>query len=156
MKRMADTTKVESIKEELEDHPDIALSNPDGIDPAIQIFQIYGPFFFGAADKFANTIQQNVTPTRVVIVRMRHVPFIDATGYHALFRTYSYCRKHRILVLFTHVQHQPHELMERHNFIDLVGKDNFCENIEAALERANAYVELHKKFPVKKAAAISH
>jgi SulP family sulfate permease len=152
MKRMADITKVESIKQELEDHPDIALNNPEGIDPAIQIFQIYGPFFFGAADKFAKTIQENDIPTRVMIVRMKHVPFMDATAYHALFKVYSYCRKRRILVLFTHVQKQPYELLERHSFIDLAGRDNFCDNIESALVRANAYIELHKKFPSKKLA----
>lgn len=150
MKRMADITKIESIKSDLEDSPDIALSNPDGIDPAIQIFQVYGPFFFGVADNFATTIQQNVSDTHVMIIRMRHVPFIDATGYHALFKTYSYCRKHRILLLFTQVQEQPFELMDKHGFIELSGKDNFCEDIEHALVRANAYVALHKKFPLNK------
>lgn len=150
MKRMADTTKIESIKSDIEDSPDIALSNPEGIDPAIQIFQLYGPFFFGAADKFTDTIQENITQTHVMIVRMRHVPFIDATGYHALFKTYSFCRKHRILLLLTHVQEQPYKLLEKHGFIELAGKDNFCGNIDTALIRANAYVELSRKFPMKK------
>ncbi len=152
MKRMADITKVESIKDELEDSPDIALNNPEGINPAIQIFQVYGPFFFGAADKFTNIIHDNITPTRVMIIRMRHVPYMDATGYHALFKTYSYCRRHSILLLFTQVQSQPYELMTKHGFIDLAGKDNFCEDIEHALIRANAYVELNNKFPVRKLA----
>ncbi len=149
MKRMADMTKVESIKSELEDSPDIALINPEGIDPAIQIFQIYGPFFFGAADKFTNTVRDNITPTRVIIIRMRHVPFMDATGYHALFKTYSYCRKRSILLLFTQVQSQPYELMDKHGFIELAGKDNICEDIEHALIRANAYLELNMKYPIK-------
>ncbi|HBR02583.1 MAG TPA: sodium-independent anion transporter [Ruminiclostridium sp.] len=142
MKRMADMTRIESIKDELKCSSDIALSNPDGIPKAIQIFQIYGPFFFGAAEKFMDTIQENLDPTKVMIIRMRHVPFMDATGYHALFKTYSYCRKHRILLLFTQVQPQPLELMERYGFIELISKDNFCDDIEQALVRANAYVEL--------------
>ena len=57
MKRMADTTTVTSIREQLQDQPDFALANPDGLDPRIQVFQIEGPFFFGAADTFANTIK---------------------------------------------------------------------------------------------------
>lgn len=148
MKRMADTTKVESIKDDLEETPDLALNNPEGINPAIQIYQIYGPFFFGAADKFTDTIHENITPTRVVIIRMKHVPFMDATAYHALFKTYSYCRKHRILLLFTQVQEQAFNLLTNHGFIELVGRDNFCDSIENALIRANAYVELHQKYHV--------
>lgn len=152
MKRMADYTKVESIKEDLEDSSDIALYSPEGINPAIQIYQIYGPFFFGAADKFTNTIQYNEKPTRVLILRLRHVPFIDATGYHALFKAYSYCRKKRILVLFTQLYDQPYKVLKNHGFIELVGADNFCENVEQALVRANAYIELQQKFPSKKLA----
>ena len=152
MKRMADYTKVESIKEDLEDSSDIALYSPEGINPAIQIYQIYGPFFFGAADKFTNTIQYNEKPTRVLILRLRHVPFIDATGYHALFKAYSYCRKKRILVLFTQLHDQPYKVLKNHGFIELVGADNFCENVEHALVRANAYIELQQKFPSKKLA----
>ncbi len=150
MKRMADITKVESIKSDLEDNPGITLSNPEGIDPAIQIFQVYGPFFFGAADKFTNTIQDNISKTYVMIIRMRHAPFMDATGYHALFKTYSYCRKHKILLLFTQVQEQPYGLLNRHGFIELVGKDNFCDSIEYAMVRANAFVYLNRKFPHNK------
>lgn len=147
MKRMADTTKIESIKNDLEDTPDLALNNPEGIDPSIQIYQIYGPFFFGAADKFTDTIHESITPTKAMIIRMKHVPFMDATAYHALFKTYSYCRKHRILLLFTQVQEQVYGLLDKNGFIELVGKDNFCENVENALVRANAYIELHKKYP---------
>lgn len=150
MKRMADNTKIESIKSDIEENPSISLGNPDGIDPAIQVFQIYGPFFFGAADKFIQTIQDNVATTHVMIIRMRHATFMDATGYHALYKTYSYCRKHKILLLFTQVQKQPYDLLSRHGFIELAGKDNFCSDIEHALIRGNAYVELNRKFPLKK------
>ncbi len=150
MKRMADYTKIESIKSNLEEDPNITIGNPDGIDSSIQIFQIYGPFFFGAADKFIQTIQENISKTYVMIIRMRHATFMDATGYHALYKTYSYCRKHKILLLFTQVQEQPYDLLTRHGFVELIGKDNFCTDIEHALVRGNAYVELNKKFPLKK------
>jgi len=150
MKRMADNTRIESIKNDIQEDPGIILTNPEGIDPSIQIFQIYGPFFFGAADKFIHTIQDNIAKTYVMIIRMKHATFMDATGYHALFKTYSYCRKHKILLLLTQVQKQPHELLKRYGFIDLIGKDNLCPDIEHALVRANAYVELNRKFPLRK------
>jgi len=146
MKRMADSTTIQSIKEELQDQPDIALVNPDGIDPRIQIYQIDGPFFFGAADSFTNTIQENIAPTRVMILRFRHVPFMDATAYQALSKVYSYCRRHRILLMFTQVQEQPMAMLEKNGFIDLAGRENFLVNMEAALPRAAAYMELHEKY----------
>jgi SulP family sulfate permease len=150
MKRMADSARVESIRNDLEDSPDTALGNPDNIDPAIQIFQVHGPFFFGAADKFTDTLLENISPTRVIIIRMFHVPFMDETGYHALFKTYSFCRKHKILLIFTQVQPEPLDLLEKHGFVELVSRDNFCDNIEQALVRANAYIELQKRFPANK------
>jgi len=147
MKRMADLTSMESMKEELTESPEIGLDNPEGIDPSIQIFQMRGPFFFGAADKFTSTVQDNIKPTRVMIIRMKHVPFMDATGYHALYKTYAYCRKRRILLLLTHIQQQPMSVLEKHGFVELAGKDNFCANIEEALVRAKAYVELTQRYP---------
>jgi SulP family sulfate permease len=150
MKRMADNTKVESIKNEIQESSGITLANPEGIDPAIQVYQIYGPFFFGAADKFIQTIQDNISATNVVIIHMRHAAFMDATGYHALYKTYSFCRKHKILLLLTQVQKQPYELLCRNGFVELIGKDNFCPDIEHALVRGNAYAELNRKFPLRK------
>ncbi len=146
MKRMADSTTIQTINEELQDQPDFALSNPEGIDPRIQIFQIDGPFFFGAADAFANTLQDNIKPTQVIILRFRHVPFMDATAYQALYKVYVYCRRHKILLMFTQVQEQPMAVLVNNGFIDLTGKENFLENIEAALPRAQAYLELHEKY----------
>lgn len=150
MKQMSDVTRIESIKAELEDRHDIVLNNPEGINPSIQIFQVYGPFFYGAADKFTSTVQQNISRTHVMIIQMNNVPFMDETGYHSLFKTYSFCRSRRILLLFTHVNMQPISVMEKHGFIELVGKDNFCPDIENAIERANAYIELQSKYNYRK------
>ncbi len=146
MKRMADSTSIQSIREDLQDQPDFALTNPDGIDPRIQIYQIDGPFFFGAADSFANTIQDNIAPTQVLILRFRHVPFMDATAYQALYKVYTYCRRHRILLMFTQMQDQPLAILEKNGFLELAGRENFMPNIEMAMPRAQVYLELHEKF----------
>lgn len=150
MKRMADTTTVTSIREQLQDQPDFALANPEGLDPRIQVFQIEGPFFFGAADTFANTIVENIAPTRVLILRFRKVPFMDATAYQALYKIYLYCRRHGILLMLTHVREQPLQLLERNGFVDMAGRENFFENIDLAMPRAKAYLELHEQFGHKK------
>ncbi len=146
MKRMADSTSIQSIRVDLQDQPDFALSNPDGIDPRIEIYQIDGPFFFGAADAFTNTIQDNIKPTRVLILRFRHVPFMDATAYQALYKVYTYCRRHRILLMFTQMQEQPLSILTKKGFIELAGPENFLPDIESAMPRAIAYLELHEKF----------
>ncbi len=126
------------------DMSDFVLDTKTGIDPSIQIFQIYESFFFGAADNFTNITKQNIAPTHSIILNMKSVSFIDATDYHALFKIYSYCRRHKILLLFIHVQMQPLAVMEKNGFIELISRDNFCCSMDAALERANAYIELIK------------
>jgi SulP family sulfate permease len=151
MKKMADNTTIESVTEDIISN-EIMASNSDPIDPSIQIFQIYGPFFFGAADKFTDTIHENTVRTKALIIIMRHVPFMDETGYHTLFKTYSYCRRHKILLLFTEVCPQPYKLMEKYGFIELIGKDNLCKSLDYALERASAYIELNKKYSGKEKA----
>ena len=156
MKRMADNTTIESIRDDLQDQPDFALANPEGIDPRIQVYQINGPFFFGAADTFANTIQENIAPTRVMILRFRRVPFMDATAYQALYKVYTYCRRHRILLMFTQIQEQPLALLEKNGFVDLAGRENFFENIESAMPRANAYLELHDQYGRNKSRTKHH
>lgn len=127
------------------DMTDYVLDKKNGIDPSIQIFQISESFFFGAADKFTNIIQRNITPTHAIILNMKYVSFIDETDYHAIFKTYSYCRKHRILLLFVNVQMQPLSVMEKNGFIELISRDNFLSSTDAAVERAKAYIELTKQ-----------
>lgn len=142
MKRMADVTEVQGwkYKEDGEDDasPDaIALKDvPQGT----SVFEICGPMFFGAADKFMNVVSN--TNDDVVIIRMRGVPAVDATAYQSFVNIYNVCKKNDITLILSHVNEQPMHALTKAGFIQLIGEENVCKNIDAALERAE---ELCKK-----------
>ena len=73
-----------------------------------------------------------------MILRMRSVPALDATALHNMQKFYDRCKKSNITLILSHVVEQPYRAMEKAGFVDLVGKDNFCKNIDEALERAES------------------
>ena len=90
--------------------------------------------FFAAADKF---MEISLDPSiNVIILRMRSVPAMDVTALHTLESVLETCKKHNIVLLMSHVQEQPMSMMKRAGFDKAVGVENFCENIDAALARA--------------------
>lgn len=93
--------------------------------------------FFGAVDKLLRLKHRALkAETRVVVIRMRSVPAIDATAMNTLRDVTRDLMNSDISVIFSHVLSQPRALMEKNGFLDMVGAENFCENIDAALERA--------------------
>ena len=102
----------------------------------VRVYEISGPMFFGAADQIANITLKDFT--KVLIIRMRGVPELDATAMHSLEGLYERCKKNNVKMVFSHVNERPMRLMEKAGFIEAVGADNFCAHIDAALERANA------------------
>ena len=130
MKRMADVTSVSSwISDEEAD--DIRLKK---IPENTYVYEIIGPVFFGAADKIADMVKS--AKKGVVIIRMRSVPAIDATGLHTFETIVKKCAKKNIAVIISHVNEQPMHAFVKSGIYDRIGKDNFCDNIDAALERA--------------------
>ena len=89
MRRMAEVTNVSIVTRELSDGADDELTDPNAIrrrvvPKGVDVYEINGPFFFGAAEQFKDTIGQIAAKPKVLIIRMRHVPAIDSTGLHAL------------------------------------------------------------------------
>lgn len=141
MKRMSDVTNVSSwrylqdaLPEEENDPERLALKVvPEGT----EVFEVSGPMFFGAVDKLLRLKHRAMkAETRVVVIRMRSVPAIDVTAMNTLRDVTKDLMNSDISVIFSHVLSQPRSLMEKNGFLDMVGKENFCENIDAALERA--------------------
>ncbi len=137
MKRMSDVTDVMSWKYIDEDE------DPDSINLRIvpehtHVYEINGPMFFGAADKFMK-ISQEESSVKCIILRMRSVSAIDVTALHSLQKVYEKCKKNDMILVLSHVNEQPMKVMEKAGFDTMIGRENFCDHIDDALKRAESF-----------------
>ena len=157
MKRMADVTDItcwtyaddyHSVQEENENYEED--SDTENISLKVVpkhtlVFEVNGPLFFGAADKI-NGIALNIEED-ILILRMRSVPAMDATALRTLENVFDTCKKNNTALIFSHVNMQPYSVMEKSGFVNKVGKDKFCKNIDEALSLAES---LEKEFHLKR------
>ncbi|MGM9608189.1 MAG: SulP family inorganic anion transporter [Oscillospiraceae bacterium] len=138
MKRMSDETNVFGWKtvDEANDPDSIRLKT---IPADTMVYEITGPIFFGASDKVAGIFAQS--KEKVVVLRMRSVPAVDATGIHAFETILKTCRKKGITLVMSHVNEQPMKVLRKAGMVEAIGEENFCPNIDAALARAKAITE---------------
>lgn len=101
------------------------------------VYEIFGSLFFGATTEFLNFTHEE--GKSVLILRMRNVPAMDISGLEALEETFEICKKRKMTLILSHVNEQPHHVMEKAGFIEKIGRDNICKNIDASLERANHF-----------------
>jgi sulfate permease, SulP family len=106
----------------------------------VLVYRIEGPFFFAAAEKLETALARHSTVPRVVIFRMRNVPAIDATGLHTLELIFDKFQRKGTQLVFSGVQPQPMKVLYNAGFVDKVGLDSICANIDVALERARQIV----------------
>lgn len=138
MKRMADESSVKGW--EYID-PD---NDPDSIElkkvpKNVRVYEINGPMFFGAADRITDITLKEFT--KVLVIRMRAVPALDATAMHSLEQLYDKCDKNGVKMVFSHVNEQPMKTMQKDGFVKRVGEENFCPHIDDALKRAEEISE---------------
>lgn len=139
MKRMSEVSNISVVTRELED-PD-EISDPNSIDKkqipdGVEVFEINGPFFFGAAKKFKEQMSFVENPPKIRIIRMRNVPAIDATGLQTLKDFYYDAAKHNTKMLLSGVHAQPLFAMTQAGVLDLFGEENVLGNIDDALDRS--------------------
>lgn len=132
MKRMAEVTEVKEWEYIEDSGDDQGRMKP--VPPHVMVYELTGPIFFGAADKIPH-IERN-TGRKVLILRMRAVPAMDITAINSMHRLYDECKSKGIQMVFSHVNEQPMEVFQKSGMYDLVGAENFCDNIDAAIERA--------------------
>ena len=147
MRRMAEVTNVSAVTRELEDVHDNYATDPDGVrrrsvPKDVEVFEINGPFFFGAAESFRETLGQIGRKPKVLIVRMRNVPAIDSTGIHALKEVVHRARHDGTLVLLSEVHTQPLVAISRSAAIEDIGAENVFGNLDDALNCARAHLGL--------------
>ncbi|HMP90295.1 MAG TPA: sulfate permease [Kiritimatiellia bacterium] len=140
MKRMSEVTHVGFIDREVRDDdrdPAGLRVESDRVIPAdTEVFEIYGPFFFGATDRFKDAMRELKRKPKALILRMRHVPVIDATGMAALEDVLNKCRREKTQLILSGVHPQPRTALERAGLIDKIGEENIQLHFDAALNRA--------------------
>lgn len=139
--RMAQISNVESISNEIEGEDPEELPARSRylrhIPDNVEVFDVQGPFFFGAVEQFKDRVFRALEhDIDYVLLRMRLVPALDASGLHVLEDFLTYCQRHNVTLLLCGVQAHPIKVIRRDKmFITALGEDNICENIDAALLR---------------------
>lgn len=143
IKRVMETTKISVITDQIDPNAemDIAVHEEQLIIPeGIEVYEINGPYFFGIATKFEETMAQLGDRPKVRIIRMRKVPFIDSTGVHNLTMLCRLSQKEKITIILSGVETQVHEALKKSGFYELLGEKNICPNINVALDRAREVI----------------
>lgn len=138
IKRIMETTEITAIKEEIhvEDEAGIMHDESITIPAGVEVYEINGPYFFGVATQFEELMSDFRDKSKVRVIRMRKVPFIDSTGIHNLSNFCEMSLKNKIVVVLSGVNPQVHSALHKAGFYDLVGEKNICPNINVALSRA--------------------
>ena len=136
LKRMSDIAEVRqwtyigsSEDEKLSEDVDLKYVPKNTI-----VYEVFGALFFGAANIF--TSFKHEEGKNVLILRMRNVPVMDISGVEALEEILETCKKRNLTLILSHVNEQPYHAMEKAGFVEKIGAENICENIDASLERA--------------------
>lgn len=106
---------------------------------SVRVYEINGPMFFGMTDRITDISVKSFT--KYLIIRMRGVPSLDASGMNALENLYDYCTENGVKLIFSHANEQPMKTMRRAGFVDLVGEEHFRVNIDDAIEHARELIE---------------
>jgi len=147
MRRMAEVTNINVLTHEFRDPVDDFERDPNAVrrrvvPEGVEVYEINGPFFFGAAEMFKDRLGRISGKPKVLILRMRHVPAIDSTGLNALRDLVHRSRRDGSLVILSDVHAQPVVAIERSGLYADVGEENIHGNIDDALNRARAHLGL--------------
>lgn len=147
MKRMSDYSKTVQLtalfKEQTSEFPE--RSDPDAIahkkvPVGVEVYEIQGPFFFGAADMLKDLLVNLEKPPKVFILRMRHVPLIDASGMNALREFYHKCHNNKTILLLSGIHGQTEKDLKSFGMTRLIGESCIFPHIDAALAKASQLI----------------
>jgi len=147
MRRMAEVTNVSAITREFDEDADDGEGDANAVrrrvvPPGVQVYEINGPFFFGAAEKFKETMTQLRDRPKVLILRMRNVPAMDSTGLHALRDVVTRFRGAGTRVVLSEVHAQPMVALQRSALGEEVPEEDLVGNIDDALNQARVHLGL--------------
>ncbi len=141
MRRMSETTDVKVISDEInpdEEYSSLELGNLEHltIPKGVEVYEINGPYFFGAGNRFEEIMATFGDRPKVRVIRMRKVPFVDSTGIHNLTNLCLMSKKEGIQIVLSGVTQKVDAQLTKAGFQDIVGTENICSHIDLALARA--------------------
>ena len=140
MRRMAETTEVRAILDEIDLNEDADMERGNlehlTIPEGVEVYEINGPYFFGAGNRFEDIMSRYGDRPRVRIIRMRKVPFIDSTGLHNLENLCLMSQREGITIVLSGVNPNVEAVLRKNHVDQLLGSENICNHIDLALARA--------------------
>jgi len=146
LKRISETTQINIFKEGV-NQADYIEGNTDTdqliLPKGVEVYEIEGPFFFGIANKFEETMMQIGDKPKVRIIRMRKVPFIDSTGIHNLESLIKLSTHEKTTILLSGVNEHVKSALQKAGVEKMVGAENIFSNITLAMQKADEIVAIH-------------
>ncbi|MBI5272985.1 MAG: STAS domain-containing protein [Chlamydiia bacterium] len=143
MQRMSQMSKAVSLSQIFQENQ---VDFPEKTDPAdlskkivpkgVEVYEIQGPLFFGAATMFRDLLNRSTNEQKIFILRMRLVPIIDASGMYALEEFYDQCKKNNIILFLSGVHGQTRQDLKKFGLIGIIGAQQIFSDIDAALAKA--------------------
>jgi SulP family sulfate permease len=133
MKKMAEVTEVKYVLDDIKDLEDNSLNEYKSISENVAIYEITGPFFFGAASKFVSAIREMGQPPKILIVKMTKVPYMDSTAYNSFEMLNEMCTNNNTRLMILDAQEQPMKMLRKYGFVDIIGEENFCSTLDEAM-----------------------
>lgn len=137
MKSMSEETEVKGWRYYCDENSEVTHLRE--LPKSVRVYEINGPMFFGMTERIADISVKEFT--RYLIIRMRGVPSLDATGMNALENLHRYCDAHGVSLIFSHVNEQPMKAMRHAGFVELVGEEHFRSSIDDAIAHARQLLE---------------
>ncbi len=145
MRRMAETTDVHAVLDEIDLNEDADMESGNlehlTIPQGVEVYEINGPYFFGAGNRFEDIMARYGDRPKVRIIRMRKVPFIDSTGLHNLENMCHMSQKEGITIVLSGVNEKVESVLRRNHFEQIIGDENICNHIDLALSRASEIIK---------------
>jgi sulfate permease, SulP family len=149
--RVASTITVSQVTDDYVEDGRVRILQDKDIPYYATIFRIHGPFLFGATDKISAVTENMHQLPPVVILRLRNMTALDATGLFAIEEVAKQLHACKRTLILCGAREQPAKLIHQAEFEEVVGKENICDNVQEALRRAeDVYERLEKKFVAAK------
>lgn len=142
LQRMSGMTRVGQVDPLSDKSPSPYRFTPEDVPKGVVVYSIDGPFFFGAVEQFQETISHIARPPKVVVLRMRDVHYLDATGLNTLERAIEGLQRQGCRVMLSSIQQAPLDLLQRSGAMKVVGDDNLFRTTPDALAEAQRFLGL--------------